>query len=252
MADSMDAKYPVLAFRDIERSLGRSRILSGITFDLYEGEFLAVFGLPGAGKTALLRLAAGLTRPGRGTVAFRGHGVPESGRGNRREIAIVLGPSLVAWRSVRSNLRFQAAVLGLAPKAATERIGLLLERFDLVERAGDKVRSIGDVNRQRLELVRALLGGPRLLLVNGVADDLPAPERAAIVAANRQVCAEERTSVLWATARTDISAHVSRLVVLSHGRMAFDGPPSDIQDQLSRDGSAAFTAPIGSDAATDQ
>ena len=156
---------PLLAARGLRRSFGRVRVLHDISLSLAPGEVLAVAGPNGAGKSTLLRLLAGLMRPTAGEVRVLGRpltaGAPES----RRAIGLLSHQTLLYDDlTLLENLVFAARLYGLPQPVETARAAL--DAAGLASRAGDSPRRLSRGLLQRAAVARALLHGPRVLLLD--------------------------------------------------------------------------------------
>ena len=153
-----------LAFDAVTVDYGRSRVLSRVSFACRAGSLTGIFGPNGAGKTTLLRLASGRARASRGRVVYgEGAGAPSAAMRGRIGW---LGhdPGLYPELTAAENLRFFAALHGVADPDA--RVGEALDRARLRDRAGDPVGSFSRGMRQRIGLERALIAGPRIVLLD--------------------------------------------------------------------------------------
>ena len=241
--NEMAGATELLAFQGVERVFGRLKALAGVDFSVAPGEFVGLFAPAGSGKTAILNLSMGLGAPDRGRITFNGVDVARHPSSLRTDIGAVMGASdLEPDRSVRSNLRLAADLYGLRRHEAEVRAANLLRRFHLAEHERDLVRSLGDVQRRRIAVLRAVLHRPRLLLLNGIAEGLEPGPAAALMAEIRRLCQEEATTIIWATDRELEVGDADRLLILHRGRIAFEGSPGDL---LARTGQNSLTTAIG-------
>ena len=137
--------------------------------------------------------------------------------------------------SVMQNLLYHAALHGIARGEARLRGGEVLERLGLADRTGSKVRDLSGGQMRRLEIARALLHRPRLLLLDEATVGLDVKARAAILGHVRQLVAEQGIGVLWATHLFDEIMPGDDLVVLHQGRMLAHGPVSRVTAEANAD-----------------
>lgn len=155
---------PLLAARGLRRSFGRVRVLHDVDLTLAPGEALAVAGPNGAGKSTLLRLLAGLMRPTAGEVQVLGRPLSAAADA-RRAIGLLSHHSLLYDDlTLAENLTFAARLYGMPRPAETARAAL--EAAGLAARAGESPRRLSRGLQQRAAIARALLHGPRLLLLD--------------------------------------------------------------------------------------
>jgi ABC-2 type transport system ATP-binding protein len=201
----------------------RKPALQGVSFSIEPGDFVVLLGLNGAGKTTLFSLIAGLLNLQQGTIRLLGHDLP----GGRN--AALAGCGFVFQQSaldldltVAQSLRYHAALHGLSRRSARVRIEQELERFNLVSRMHDLVRILSGGQRRRVEIARALLHRPQLLLLDEATVGLDVPSRRAILQRVRTQCIEEGATALWATHLLDEVEHGDRTIVLHEGRILDD------------------------------
>lgn len=218
-------RSPVFSVEGLEKAFGRARVLEGVDLVVGEGEFVILLGSPGAGKSTLLGVAAGLVAADRGRLTLHGRDVKNLGPAASSNVGIVFEDGVLDLdRSLMANLLYHAGLHGLDRRNVRPAIAAELERLGLTSHAGDPARLLGPTNGRRIELVRALLHGPSLLLVDEGASGLD-PEGRRLVLADAHAAADRGTAVLWATHRTDEVADLDRLAVLEHGRIEFLGSP---------------------------
>jgi heme exporter protein A len=171
---------------DISRTFGRRRALSHVTFEARRGRILGLLGPNGAGKSTMLAVLATLLNPTSGALRFGGTSSAElqsRGDGGRLRARIgVLGHDLFLYPELtaRENLVFFAGVHGVVDPARAAADALRFARLD--DRADDPVSSFSRGMRQRVALERALLHGPRLILLDEPFTGLDQASAAALVA----------------------------------------------------------------------
>ena len=146
------------------RSFGRRVAIRDLTFEVRDGECLALFGPNGAGKTTLLRVLAGLLRPTRGTARVAGVNLP-GGAAARAVVGLISHQTMLyAALTALENVEFAARLYGVpTPRAAAMRA---LERMRLGERADSPVRSLSRGMQQRVSIARAIVHDPRVVLLD--------------------------------------------------------------------------------------
>jgi ABC-2 type transport system ATP-binding protein len=153
-------------FAGVDKSFGSTQALRGLSFGVPEGSVCGLLGPNGSGKTTAIRVLLGLTRADRGSSSLLG--VPTGGRGFasvvRQTGALVEGPSLYSRATARRNMKIQAESIGL--RRASAEIDSLLALVGLTERAAGRVGGFSMGMKQRLGLAIALLGRPRLVILD--------------------------------------------------------------------------------------
>ena len=160
-----DSSNPVIRVQDLRKDFGCLQVLSGISFDLYKGEFLTVFGPNGAGKTTLIKVLSGLTRPTSGTATVTGFDALEGNVELRHKIGVIshatcLYPDLTALE----NLLFYAKLYGLDDPE--ERANLSIKEVGLELRRYDPIRTFSRGMQQRVAIARATLHDPSVLFLD--------------------------------------------------------------------------------------
>ena len=231
-----DAALPALQVCDVVKSYGRRHALDGVTLTVRPGEFVALLGPNGAGKTTLFQLLSGLFMPDSGELGVIGHDMRRDPVPALAALGIVfqqttLDPEL----SVAANLKFHAGLHGLAHGIARTRIDAELLRIGLADRARDRVRTLSGGNRRRVELARALLHAPRVLLMDEPTVGLDPASRRELIRLVRKVRDERSIAILWATHLCEEAAHADRVVVLHQGRVLRDTTPAAMRAEAGVD-----------------
>ncbi len=158
---------PALELGGLRRDFGDRPALTGVTARLEPGESLAVLGPNGSGKSTLLRILAGLLRPSGGEVRVLGCSLPRETHLIRGRVGY-LGHAPLLYRdlSPRENLSLAAALHGLEAIDSEPRIERLLESVGMAPRGDDRVAELSAGMKQRVDICRAVLHEPELLLLD--------------------------------------------------------------------------------------
>src|SRR5712671_2717650 len=227
----------------ISHSYGARKALDEVTFAVKPASFVALLGLNGAGKSTLFSLVTRLYAIRSGRIRIFGHDVEREPGAALRQLGVVFQPrTLDLDLSVTQNLTYHAALHGIGARAARLRAGEVLAQIALADRAGDKVRDLSGGQMRRVEIARALLHRPRLLILDEPTVGLDIKARADILAHVRMLVSQEGVAVVWATHLVDEIADVDDLIVLHQGRILAHGTVSAIVAQNGAAGvAAAFT-----------
>ncbi|TFH86341.1 ATP-binding cassette domain-containing protein [Billgrantia azerbaijanica] len=213
----------MLEVDDVSHRYGALQALERVGFSLAPGGFHALLGPNGAGKSTLIALITGLLRCRSGDIRIAGHSLSRHARQARRRLGVVFQqPTLDLDLSVRQNLLYHASLHGLGRRQARERSDRELARQHLTARADDKVRRLNGGHRRRLEIARALLHDPALLILDEASVGLDTASRQALNEHVRTLCRERGVTVLWTTHLLDEIAPEDPVVVLCGGRVIAD------------------------------
>ena len=230
LAPSPDGGFRI-QFSEVEKRYGMRLALRGVTLAIAAGECVALVGHNGSGKTTLLKIAAQLTRPTRGKVAFYAGDTPISPGDVKSRVGMVAHHTLVYEElTAEENLTFFAKLLGLADPA--ERARQALEPVGLKGRAGDLVRTFSRGMRQRLSIARAFLASPRLLLLDEAGTGLD-PEGQHWLGETIRRLHDSGCTILMSThGRNETQGAVTRAIRLDGGKITQDsgsgGNPSEV------------------------
>lgn len=218
------AAASALSIERVSHSYGTRKALDDVSFTVAPGTFAALLGLNGAGKSTLFSLVTRLFGVQAGSIRIFGHDIRREPGEALRVLGVVFQPrTLDLDLSVAQNLVYHAALHGIGTREASARAGEVLARLAMSDRAKDKVRDLSGGQMRRVEIARALLHRPRLLLLDEATVGLDVKARADILGHVRRLVAEEGIGVLWATHLFDEVAPSDDLVVLHQGRVLARG-----------------------------
>lgn len=161
------ALEPAIELVELRRDFGDRTALDGVDLRVDPGASLAVLGPNGSGKSTLLRILAGLLRPTSGEVSVLGYDLPKETHRLRGRVGY-LGHDPLLYRDLtpRENLELVAALHGIGSEVAGPRIEVLLEAVGMSVRADDRVAELSAGMKQRIDICRAVLHEPELLLLD--------------------------------------------------------------------------------------
>jgi ABC-2 type transport system ATP-binding protein len=233
----------------LSKRFGEVRAVDDLSFDAPTGQVTGFLGPNGAGKTTTLRALLGLVRATSGDALIGGLRYGQLTDPRRVVGAVLEASGAHPGRSGRDHLRVLAGASGISPG----RIDEVLEIVDLSASADRRVGGYSLGMRQRLGLASALLGDPEVLLLDEPANGLDPEGIAWLRNLIRRFAAEGRTVLISSHVLSEIAQTVDRVVIISDGRLRFEGSLQDVGDSLE----ATFlrltntTTPAGSVAASD-
>jgi ABC-2 type transport system ATP-binding protein len=213
----------------VSHSYGAKRALNDVSFSIAPATFTVLLGLNGAGKTTLFSLISHLYDTRHGSIRIFGHDIGRTPGEALRRLGIVFqARTLDLDLSVYQNLSYHASLHGLGSAEARRRIDALLAQVEMSDRLRDKARSLSGGQMRRIEIARALLHRPPLLLLDEATVGLDVQSRAGILADIRGLVEREGISVFWATHLIDEIDESDHVVVLSQGDLVAKGAVAEV------------------------
>jgi ABC-2 type transport system ATP-binding protein len=224
---------PRLVVRGLTKRYGPRAALQALDLTLAGHSFVALLGPNGAGKTTLFQVLTGLFAADEGDVTVAGHSLRASPGAALRHLGVVFQQmSLDLDLTVERNLRFHADLHGLPSALARERIAQAAAAFGLTPDLARLARELSGGNRRKVELARALLHRPALLLMDEPTVGLDPKSRRELLAAIRADVVDRGTTVLWATHLVEEAEAADRVLVLHKGQLLADGTPAAVTAEL--------------------
>jgi ABC-2 type transport system ATP-binding protein len=220
---------PALLLDKVVKTYGPIRAVDGVSLKALPGEFIALLGPNGAGKSTLFQLLSGLFTADSGRIEVMGHDMSRDPVPALAGLGIVFQqPTLDLELTVTANLLFHAGLHGMPRVVATKRIGEELAQLGLAERAHDKTAQLSGGNRRRVELARALLHEPRLLLMDEPTVGLDPASRSELLKQLLAMRRDRQVAILWATHLCDEVPDADRVIVLHRGKVLADTTPKQL------------------------
>ena len=208
-------------------------VLKDVAFFVEAGKFVALLGPNGAGKSTLLSLMTGQFTVPRGHITIAGYDLASARQRALGSLGIVFqSPTLDLDLTVEQNLAYFGGLQGLSASETEQRSQSWLHRLDLTDRLTAKIRTLSGGQRRRVEIVRALLHDPKVLLLDEPTTGLDVPTRLALVDLVHDLASDHGITVLWATHLIDEIQSTDELVVLQNGRVIATGDQASILASL--------------------
>jgi iron(III) transport system ATP-binding protein len=236
-----------LIVQNIEKQLGAAQVLSGVSFELENGEVLALLGASGSGKTTLLRSVAGLERPDKGKIEIRGTVVFDAASGfeipaEQRGLGLVF-QSYAIWphRTVFENVAYGLRLRHAPDAEVRQKVGDVLARLGLDHLADRYAHQLSGGQQQRVALARAIVYNPPVLLLDEPLSNLDAKLREDARAWLRELIKQTGNSALYVTHdQTEALAIADRVLLLDRGQIQQDGTPQEIYGRPTSQFAAEF------------
>ncbi|WP_413205963.1 ABC transporter ATP-binding protein [Rhodospirillum sp. A1_3_36] len=223
-----DPSAAALSVEDVRFNYGPKQALGGVSFTVEAGTFRALLGPNGAGKSTLFSLLTRLLVAPEGRITVAGYDLAKSPRAALARMGVVFQqPTLDLDLSVRQSLHYFAGLHGMAGKRASVAIDAALDRLGMRERAAETVRALNGGHRRRMEIARALIHEPTVLLLDEPTVGLDAASRRAITAHVHDLAAAGM-AVLWATHLVDEIKDGDQVVVLHRGQVLADATAKEV------------------------
>ncbi len=218
-----------LVVEKLSHAFGQRQALRDVSFELNRGDRTMLLGLNGAGKTTLFSLITRLYNHRGGSIRIFGWEIKRKPSEALARLGVVFQlPTLDPDLSVAQNLFYHAALHGLPRREAAVRIKREIERVGLTDRMHEKARTLSGGQRRRVEIARALIHKPKMLLLDEPTVGLDIASRQFLLDHVRMLCREEGLAALWATHLIDEVDSAARVIVLHRGRVLAEGPVPDV------------------------
>ncbi len=219
----------MLSVKNLSKRYGERAALKEVGFELQRGQFCALLGPNGAGKSTLFQLLTGLFVPDQGEISIDGIALQQAPAKALARIGVVFQQqALDLDLSVRRNLKFHADLHGLSRAVALERIASDGDAMGLTTDLDRPTRELSGGTRRKVELVRALLHRPGLLLMDEATVGLDPKSRKDMVSAVQRDVQQRGTCVLWATHWVEETVDAAKVLVLHQGQLVAEGSPAQV------------------------
>ena len=221
---------PAVSVERLEKTLGKNKVLRGISFQAQPGEIFGLLGPNGAGKTTTLRLISTLLSPDAGTVKVLGFDTRTAPEEVRRRVGVVTADIGVYPRlSARENIAYFAQLSGLDGRKLKARVEAVIERLDIDSFAGQRAESLSSGQKQKVAIARAIVHDPPLLMFDEPTSNLDVlasreVRQFMVESKGRGKCVIFSTHVLH-----DAERLCDRITILHHGEVVASGSTAEVR-----------------------
>ena len=221
-----------LQVTDVAYNYKQIKALDNVSLTVNHGRFVALLGANGAGKTTLFSIITGLYRAHAGSVSVMDNSLESEPLKALACLGVVFQKSTLDMDlTVVQNLRYAADLQGLSSKHAKERIDAAISLHDMADYSSRKVGALSGGQKRRVELARALLHNPTLLLLDEPTVGLDMASRTEFVAHVKSLCQSQQTGVLWATHLMDEVGIEDEVYILDSGNIVIEGGVGELVAQ---------------------
>ena len=210
--------------------------LSNVSFEVNKGEIFGLLGPNGGGKSTLFRILSTMMVPTEGRATIAGYDVVRDPAAVRRHIGVVFQTqSLDKALTVEENLRAQGHLHGLSGAVLRERMANAMERLNIADRRKDLVDTLSGGLRRRVEIAKALLHRPQVLLMDEASTGLDPAARRDLSRHVESLRAGEGVTILLTTHILEEADRCDRLVLLHQGNIVAQGSPAELRSGIGGD-----------------
>ena len=223
----------ILEVKDVSKKYGKKQVLSGVSFDIEEGDIFGLIGPNGAGKSTLINIITGILDPLNGEVLIGGHSIKKKPIEAKKLIGLV--PQELALSediSAIDNLNFFASLYGLSGKKLKEAVNEALEVAGLTEKKKEKVKKFSGGMKRRLNLAAAIMHKPRLLILDEPTVGIDPQSRNNIFEYLRKVNSQDKTTILYTSHyMEEVEELCKNIFVIDEGREIAYGTLNSVKEK---------------------
>lgn len=223
----------ILEVKDVSKKYGKKQVLSGVSFDIEEGDIFGLIGPNGAGKSTLINIITGILDPLNGEVLIGGHSIKKKPIEAKRLIGLV--PQELALSediSAIDNLNFFASLYGLSGKKLKEAVNEALEVVGLTKKKKEKVKKFSGGMKRRLNLAAAIMHKPRLLILDEPTVGIDPQSRNNIFEYLRKVNSQDKTTILYTSHyMEEVEELCKNIFVIDEGREIAYGTLNSVKEK---------------------
>ena len=232
----MSERKTIIQIEHLSKSFGDLKAVDDLSFNVKEGELFAFLGVNGAGKSTTVSIMCGQQTKDSGKVFIGGKDLDESTEGIKRELGVVFQNSVLDKAlSVRDNLRYRAALYGITGAVFEKRLAELAELLDFADLMKRTVGKLSGGQRRRIDIARALLHSPEILILDEPTTGLDPQTRKLLWGAVSRLRKEQNMTVFLTTHYMEEAADADYVIILDSGRIVAEGTPLQLKNKYTGD-----------------
>ena len=232
----MSERKTIIQIEHLSKSFGDLKAVDDLSFNVKEGELFAFLGVNGAGKSTTISIMCGQQTKDSGKVFIGGKDLDESTEGIKRELGVVFQNSVLDKAlSVRDNLRYRAALYGITGAVFEKRLAELAELLDFADLMKRTVGKLSGGQRRRIDIARALLHSPEILILDEPTTGLDPQTRKLLWGAVSRLRKEQNMTVFLTTHYMEEAADADYVIMLDSGRIVAEGTPLQLKNKYTGD-----------------
>ena len=226
----------IIRIEHLNKSFGDVRAVNDLSFRVKQGELFAFLGVNGAGKSTTISILCGQLRKDSGNVWIKGIEADKAGNQTKRMFGVVFQDSVLDRPlTVRESLKSRAALYGITGLAFEKRLQELVEILDFRDFINRPVGKLSGGQRRRIDIARALIHRPEILILDEPTTGLDPQTRLLIWNIIEKLRAEENMTVFLTTHYMEEAADAGYVVILEKGRIAAEGTPLELKNKYVQD-----------------
>ena len=232
----MEQKEQVIRIEHLSKAFGEVKAVKDLSFTVEEGELFAFLGVNGAGKSTTISILCGQLEKDGGSVTVSGHNIENGLAPITRNIGVVFQNSVLDQPlTVLDNLKSRAALYGITGEAFRQRLTVLADKLDFADLLGRTVGKLSGGQRRRVDIARALLHRPRILILDEPTTGLDPQTRKLLWDVVSDLRKEENMTVFLTTHYMEEAADADHVIILDSGSIVAEGTPLSLKNTYTGD-----------------
>ena len=226
----------IIEINHLSKSFGEVKAVSDLTLRVKKGELFAFLGVNGAGKSTTISIICGQLEKDGGEVFVCGENIEKNSREIKKKIGVVFQNSaLDSALSVRDNLKSRAALYGITGKNFTKRLSELAELLDFENLLGRTVGKLSGGQRRRIDIARALIHRPQVLILDEPTTGLDPQTRRLLWNVVQSLRKTDNMTVFLTTHYMEEAADADYVIILDSGKISAEGTPLELKNKYTGD-----------------
>ena len=232
----MEEMTDIIRIDHLNKHFGEVNAVNDLSFRVKKGELFAFLGVNGAGKSTTISMICGQLHKDSGTIQVKGIEADRAGEQTKRVLGVVFQDSVLDRPlTVEENLRSRAALYGITGRAYKTRLQELIGILGFGDYLNRPVGKLSGGQRRRIDIARALIHRPEILILDEPTTGLDPQTRQLIWQVIEQLRVQEQMTVFLTTHYMEEAASAGYVVILDKGRIVAEGTPYELKNKYVQD-----------------